>query len=116
MSYDIGFHGYVVGNPPLKIELSSFNITYNAKQMLDEAFGTDHFKKWIDKPVNSFKDLIKKGIDDMIARPEYYSQFNAPNGWGTYPNILRTVQYIYAEILNMEEQGYDLNHIFLDVY
>ena len=27
---------------------------------------------------------LEKAIADMKARPEYYEQFNSPNGWGTY--------------------------------
>lgn len=27
---------------------------------------------------------LEKAIADMKARPEYYVQFNSPNGWGTY--------------------------------
>lgn len=31
---------------------------------------------------------LEKAIADMKARPEYYEQFNSPNGWGTYKDFV----------------------------
>lgn len=28
--------------------------------------------------------LLEKGLNELINRPDYYEQFNASNGWGTY--------------------------------
>jgi len=37
------------------------------------------------------KDIIPKlevGLEDLIKRPEYYEQFNSPNGWGMYEHFV----------------------------
>jgi len=31
---------------------------------------------------------LNSAITDMEARPEYYKQFDAPNGWGTYDTFI----------------------------
>lgn len=33
-------------------------------------------------------DIVEKGFEDMKARPDYYMQFDSPNGWGLYKNFL----------------------------
>lgn len=36
--------------------------------------------------------LLEKGIEDLKARPEYFEQFNSPNGWGMYEHFVPLVE------------------------
>lgn len=68
----------------------SMNITHNLADMA-EAAGI--FKCLWRAEENGFKrarQLIKpleSAIADMRARPEFYKQYDAPNGWGTYKDF-----------------------------
>lgn len=33
-------------------------------------------------------DVLRPALEDMRARPEYYRQFDAENGWGTYDQFV----------------------------
>lgn len=37
-------------------------------------------------------DIVRKGLTDLKARPEYYEQFNSSNGWGLYENFVPFVE------------------------
>ena len=48
-----------------------------------------------DNSVTLAKDLIpllEKGIEDLKVRPEYFEQFNSPNGWGMYEHFVPFVE------------------------
>lgn len=53
-----------------------------------------------DRDVSQARDIIpllKKGLADLKARPEYFKQFNSPNGWGAYKHFVPFVEkYIEA--------------------
>jgi hypothetical protein len=36
--------------------------------------------------------IIEKGLEDLKSRPEYFKQFNSPNGWGMYDNFVPFVE------------------------
>ena len=36
--------------------------------------------------------IIEKGLEDMLARPEYYKTFDSPNGWGLYKNFVPFIE------------------------
>lgn len=41
--------------------------------------------------------LLEKGYSDLESRPEYFKQFDSPNGWGIYDNFLPWVkEYLEA--------------------
>ena len=42
--------------------------------------------------------IVEKGLADLKARPEYFKQFNSPNGWGTYKDFVPFVEK-YLEAL-----------------
>ena len=96
-------------------QLYSANITHNLGQMADkagiyEALWRPYFlHPDCPKEFNSndeeyafeeahpmlSKDIIQtleKGYEDMKARPEYYKQFDAKNGWGLYIHFLPWVE------------------------
>ena len=67
------------------------NITHNLGNMADKAgiyqalwrpeeIGAKYAKDII--------DIVEKGLADLKARPEYFEQFNSPNGWGMYEHFV----------------------------
>lgn len=43
-------------------------------------------------------DIVEKGLKKLIDKPDYYSKFNSPNGWGTYENFVPWIKK-YLEAL-----------------
>ena len=41
-------------------------------------------------------DALTKGLADLKARPAYFEQFNAPNGWGLYRHFVPFVEKCLA--------------------
>jgi hypothetical protein len=41
---------------------------------------------------NEIIELLEKGLADLKARPEYFKQFNASNGWGLYEHFVPFVE------------------------
>jgi hypothetical protein len=92
------------------------NITHNLTEMAGEAsiykalWRPYQLKKEFKKlPKNNYtleltferecvtlaKDIIpilKKGLKDLKARPEYFETFNSPNGWGMYEHFVPFVE------------------------
>lgn len=71
------------------------NITHNLAEMADKA-GIYH-ACWRPDEIQAKKagdivDILEKGYQDLKARPEYFEQFNAQNGWGKYKNFLPWVK------------------------
>jgi len=62
----------------------------------------DHQAEWaFESSVETYaKDIIQiveKGLADLKAKPEYFKQFNSPNGWGTYTHFVPFVsEYLDA--------------------
>lgn len=67
------------------------NITHNLGEMADKA---GIYKAcWRPEEIGAKRasdilPLLEKGYADMKARPEYYKQFDSPNGWGLYVHFL----------------------------
>lgn len=91
------------------------NITHNLGEMADEAGiyealwrphrlkegynipENDHEAEWKfeSESITIAKDIIpllEKGLADLKARPEYYEQFNASNGWGLYKHFVPWIE------------------------
>lgn len=67
------------------------NITHNLGKMADAAGIYGIVWRPEENGITTAGQLIEpleKAIADMKARPEYYEQFNSPNGWGTYENFV----------------------------
>jgi hypothetical protein len=67
------------------------NITHNLGRMADAA----GFYTYLWRPEEAGCKLaceivgpIRSGLEAMKANPEYYDQFSAPNGWGTYAQFI----------------------------
>ena len=77
------------------------NITHNLGKMAGEA--GIYKALWRPEEIEAkyAKDIIEKvekGLADLKARPEYFEQFNSPNGWGMYEHFIPFVQE-YLEAL-----------------
>lgn len=67
------------------------NITHNLGEMADAAGIYGIVWRPEENGITTAEQLIEpleKAIADMKARPEYYEQFNSPNGWGTYKDFV----------------------------
>ena len=76
------------------------NITHNLGEMADKA--GIYYALWRPEEIEKTKakgivDLLEKGLADLKKRPEYFKQFNSPNGWGMYENfVLFVEEYLEA--------------------
>jgi hypothetical protein len=76
------------------------NITHNLGEMADKA--GIYKALWRPEEIGAkyAKDIIEvveKGLADLKARPEYFEQFNSPNGWGMYEHFVPFVdKYLEA--------------------
>lgn len=71
------------------------NITHNLNKMADAA--GIYEACWRPEEIGATKasdiiPILEKGFEDMKARPEYYKQFDLPNGWGLYIHFLPWVE------------------------
>jgi len=122
MSLDVSLHRkYLVSYDNLETTeerdevLYDANITHNLGEMAEkagiyEALWRPHrLKEGYNIPENDHnaeyefesncrifaEDIIvhlKKGLADLKARPEYFEQFNSPNGWGMYEHFVPFVE------------------------
>ena len=37
-------------------------------------------------------EIIEKGLNELKAKPEYFKQFDSPNGWGIYDHFVPFVE------------------------
>ena len=82
------------------------NITHNLNEMADKAgiYKALWRPEEIDaKYAKDIIDIIEKGLTDLKARPEYFEQFNSPNGWGMYHNFVPFVEE-YLEALKQNPE------------
>lgn len=67
------------------------NITHNLGNMADKAGIYQCLWHPEEIPINVVSEIIlllEKGIKAMKEKPEYYKQFDAENGWGTYEQFV----------------------------
>lgn len=75
------------------------NITHNLGTMAEHA-GL-YSALW--RSSGNAEQLVKpltRGLCKLIIRPEYYKQFNSPNGWGMYEQFLPHVAELLEACLN----------------
>ena len=113
---------------PKKEEMYSANITHNLGDMASEAGiyealwrpyrlkegynipEDDHnaeYKFEEENPVRAFEiiPVIEKGLEDMLARSEYYKTFDSPNGWGLYVHFIPFIER-YLEALRKYPESF----------
>lgn len=76
------------------------NITHNLNTMADKA--GIYQACWRPEEIGATKakdiiDILEKGYQNLIERPEYFEQFNSSNGWGLYKHFVPWVlKYLNA--------------------
>ena len=97
-----------------KIEVYNANITHNLNKMADKAgiykalwrpfqLHKDFKPSFTDEEKDDFEEyaivrakeisgIIEKGLEDMKKRPDYYKQFDSPNGWGLYIHFVPFIE------------------------
>lgn len=71
------------------------NITHNLNTMAEKA--GIYQACWRPEEINCkfAKDIIpllKKGLEELKSKPDYFKQFDAENGWGTYKQFVPWVE------------------------
>lgn len=71
------------------------NITHNLNIMAEKA--GIYKALWCPEDINKINageiiELLQTGLKDLKERPEYFKQFNAPNGWGLYEHFVPFVE------------------------
>lgn len=77
------------------------NITHNLGKMAGEAgiYQALWRPEEIDaKYAKDIIEVVEKGLANLKAKPEYFEQFNSPNGWGMYKHFVPFVEK-YLEAL-----------------
>lgn len=86
------------------------NITHNLNRMAEAAGIYEHLWRPENLNITKADELVyalKKGLKKLKAKPEYYKQFSASNGWGTYEQFIPWVEkYLNACIENPESTIY----------
>ena len=80
-----------------RVAIFDRNITHNLTTMASKAGIYEAL--WCPEKINATyaRDIIpilKKGFADLLARPEYFKQFDSPNGWGLYVHFLPFVESV----------------------
>ncbi len=87
-------------------EVVNFNITHNLTTMAEKA---GIYKiLWRPQENGYFRaqDILpelKQGIHKMIKEADYFKQFEAENGWGTYNNFLPWLIDVYTACVENPE-------------
>jgi hypothetical protein len=80
-------------------QVFSRNITHNLNNMAEAA----GIYKCLWRPdengyetAGQIVPLLQDALKDLKARPEHYKQFDAQNGWGTYPHFVSFVEDVLS--------------------
>lgn len=76
------------------VECFSKNITHNLGEMAKKALLYDYIWRPDDLGITKAKDLIRPleiGLKHLLAEAEYFHQFDPPNKWGCYENLVNFV-------------------------
>lgn len=68
------------------------NITHNLAEMADKAGIYEALWRPEEIGIKRAQELIpilEEGLRELKANPEYYKQFNSPNGWGKYESLVK---------------------------
>ncbi len=94
MSYDVYLSENWCEHCQRGDEVLSWNYTSNMSAAWREA-GAD-IAEFHHKRAKDCAPLLGAAIDDMLARPEHYAPFNAPNGWGSMRTLVPALQRLLA--------------------
>ena len=73
----------------------SANITHNLNKMAMEA--DIYYALWRPEEINCVNaidivELLELGLNKLKSNPNYYKQFDSPNGWGLYIHFVPFVE------------------------
>ena len=77
----------------------SANITHNLGKMAGEAGVYDVMWRPDENGITHARQLITPliiGLADLLARPDFFKQFNPDNGWGDYDGLVSFVERYLA--------------------
>ena len=87
-------------------EVFSANITHNLRAMA-EAAGIVHLWEYYNVEgeftADKLVEQLSVGIKRMKANPDYYKQFNASNGWGTYDSFVPWLERLLLACITYPE-------------
>ncbi len=108
MSLDVSLLDTCCDKCKRKDEVYSANITHNLGRMADAAGIYKALWRPEDIEAKQAKDIItilEKGLANLKARPDYFKQFDAPNGWGLYVHFVPFVEN-YLEACRASPEAY----------
>lgn len=82
------------------------NITHNLNVMAGEAGIYDCLWRPEENGYHRAEDIIeplREGLRKLKDDPEYFKQFNSPNGWGTYEHFVPFVEDILESCIIFPE-------------
>jgi len=82
-------------------EVFSQNITYNVGTMLRRAGLYPRILNGM--TVAETQPVLKNAVILMSENPEYFRQFNAKNGWGTFETTFVAVDNIYKALIDADD-------------
>jgi len=83
------------GKEPIRITVFDANITHNLTEMANEAKIYNYLWRPEELNIQYAEELIEplqEGIARMLSNPDRFREFNAPNEWGTYDQLLPWVE------------------------
>lgn len=88
MSYDVSFKAKLEGADQwVYVGDDWINHTSNTATMIKEVCGS-YPSQWNGKRCADMYPVLMQGISLLNNHPQRYKQFEAPNGWGTIPQVM----------------------------
>jgi hypothetical protein len=81
--------------PDKSVDVFDANITHNLNKMAEAAGIYEHLWRPDEIGATHARELIEpleKGLQLLRDKPEWFRQFNSPNGWGVYENFIPFVE------------------------
>ena len=78
------------------LSTDGFHFTHNTNPMI-QAAGFEDFLEADGWNCERFCNKLKKLIMELESKPDFYAEYDAPNGWGTYEHLLACLRSIYEE-------------------
>jgi hypothetical protein len=83
----------------MEVEIFSSNITHNLTNMAEVAGIYKAVWRPEEEGIKTARQLIpilETGIESMLADPDKYKKYDAPNGWGTYHQFIPWLKELLA--------------------
>lgn len=82
-----------------EVEVFDANITHNLTEMADKAGIYDALWRPDEHgytKAGQIVSILREGLAKLEANPEYFKQFDSPNGWGRYIHFVPWVKKVLA--------------------